>query len=155
VITLYLESHKVLFKIKCIAFNKPQQNILKMILMDAHERIIKALELKEPDRVPTLAQVFDLPFIKQVVEIMSTDEKPINPLAKHVMYDAALYMGFDSIWYHFDRIHTHSHKKPEVPEEILKKYNIDNYNEWGQYYEGEWYRDGVLKTPELLKEWIT
>ena len=29
--------------------------------MDAHERIIKALEHDEPDRVPTLAQYFDYP----------------------------------------------------------------------------------------------
>jgi len=122
--------------------------------MDAHERIIKALEFDEPDRVPTLAQYFDYPFTIKVVDRMSIDDKSLNPLSKHAMYDAALYMGFDSIWYHYDRIRTHSHKKPEVPEEILKKYNIDSYDERGNYYKGEWYQDGVLKTPELLKEWI-
>ena len=72
--------------------------------MDAHERLIKALEFDEPDRVPTLTQYFDYPFTKKVVDRMSIDDKPNNPLSKHVMYDAALYMGFDSIWYHYDRI---------------------------------------------------
>ncbi|MHA2391807.1 MAG: uroporphyrinogen decarboxylase family protein [Promethearchaeota archaeon] len=123
--------------------------------MDTHERLIKTLEHEEPDRVPTLAQVFDYSFTKKVAEQMGIDNKPLIPLSRHAMYDAALYIGFDSIWYHFDRIKTHSHKKPEIPEEILKKYNIDSYNEWAQYYKGEWYQDGVLKTPELLKEWIS
>ena len=70
--------------------------------MDAHERIIKTLEHNEPDRVPTLAQYFDYPFTKKVVDKMSIDDKPLNPLSKHAMYVAALYMGFDSIWYHYD-----------------------------------------------------
>ena len=122
--------------------------------MDVHERIIKSLEHEEADRVPTLAQVFDYPFTKKVVDHMNTNEKPDNPLSKHVMYDAALHMGFDSIWYHYDRIRTHSHKKPEVPVAILEKYNIGSYNEWAQCYNGEWYQDGVLKTPELLEDWI-
>ena len=123
--------------------------------MDAHERINKALEHEEPDRVPTLAQVFDYPFTEKVIDHMKIVGKSLNPLSKHAMYDAALYMGFDSIWYHFDRIRTHSHKKPEVPESILEKYNIGSYNEWAQCYNGEWYQDGVLKTPELLGDWIS
>jgi hypothetical protein len=60
--------------------------------MDAHERIIKTLEFEEPDRVPTLAQYFDYPFIKRVVDRMSIDDKSLNPLSKHAMYDAAFYM---------------------------------------------------------------
>jgi uroporphyrinogen decarboxylase len=125
-----------------------------MIDMNVHERIIKTLEHEEPDRVPTLAQFFDYPFTKKVVEKMGIDES--KHLSKHIMYEAAIHMGFDSIWYHYDRIRTHSHKKPEVPEEILKEYNIKSsgVTEWASYYEGDWYRDGVLKTPELLKEWI-
>ena len=126
-----------------------------MIEMNSHKRIFKALEHEEADRVPTLAQVFDYPFTKKVSERMSVVNQPVNPLAKHAMYDAAVYMGFDSIWYHLDRIRTHSHEKPEVPEDILEKYNIGSYNEWAQFYNGEWYQDGVLKTPELLKEWIS
>lgn len=125
-----------------------------MINMDVHERIIKTLEHEEPDRVPTLAQFLEYPFTKKVADHMGIDEKSKKPLTKDFMYDAALHMGFDSIWYHFDRIRTHSSKKPEVPKEILKKYNIRSYTEWARYDEGEWYRDGVLKTPELLKEWI-
>ena len=123
--------------------------------MDVHKRLIMALEHEEPDRVPTLAQVFDYPFTKKVVDHMSDDDKPENPLSKHVMADAAIHMGFDSKWYHYDRIRTHSHKKPEVPEEILEKYNIKSYNEWAQCYNGEWYQDGVLKTPEILGDWIS
>ena len=42
--------------------------------MDAHECIIKTLELEEPDRVPTLAQFFNYPFTKKVVDRMSIDE---------------------------------------------------------------------------------
>jgi hypothetical protein len=102
-----------------------------------------------------LAQVFDYPFTEKVAEKMNAEDKPLNPLARHAMYEAAIYVGFDSIWYHFDRIHTHSHKKPEVPKEVLEKYDIKSYNEWAQYYKGEWYQDGVLKTPELLEEWTT
>ena len=123
--------------------------------MDVHERIIKTLEHEEPDQVPTLAQVFEYPFTKQVSKFMGFDENSKKPLSKDFMYDAAVHMGFDSIWYHLDRIRTHSHEKPEVPEDILKRYNIKSYTEWAQYYDGEWYRDGVLKTPELLKEWTS
>ncbi len=123
--------------------------------MDAHERIIKTLEHEEPDRVPTLAQVFEYPFTKKVASNMGFGKNSKESLSKDFMYEAALHMGFDSIWYHYDRIRTHSHKKPEVPEEILKRHNIKSYNEWAQYYDGEWYRDGVLKTPELLKDWIS
>jgi len=127
---------------------------IELIDMDAHERIFKTLEHEEPDRVPTFAQVFDYPFTKKVLKKMGVDNIANKHLSKHMMYEAALYMGFDSIWYHYERIRTHSHKKPEVPEEILKKYNIKSYTEWAHYYDGEWYRDGVLKTPELLREWI-
>ncbi|MHA2287433.1 MAG: uroporphyrinogen decarboxylase family protein [Promethearchaeota archaeon] len=123
--------------------------------MDVHERVIKTIEHDEPDRVPTLAQVFEYSFTKKVAYQMGIEEPSKKSLAKDFMYEAAIHMGFDSIWYHFDRIRTHSHKKPEVPEEILMQYNIKSYNEWAQYYDGEWYRDGVLKTPELLKDWIS
>lgn len=118
--------------------------------MDVHTRLIKTLEHEEPDRVPILAQVFEYLFTKKVLDKLDVDAR-----SKEAMYEAALSIGFDSIWYHFDRIHTHSHEKPEIPREILKEFKIKNYNEWAQYYEGEWYRDGVLKTPELLKEWIS
>ena len=123
-----------------------------MILMDVHDRFLKALELNEPDRVPTLAQVFEYPFTEKVIKNMEPSK---DARSKNAMYEAALHVGFDAIWYHFDRIHTHSHEKPEIPKEYLDKYNIKSYNEWAQYYDGEWYRDGVLKTPELLKEWIS
>ncbi len=103
--------------------------------MDVHERIIKTLEHEEPDRVPTLAQVFEYPFTKKVADQMDNNEKSKKLLSKDFMYDAALHMGFDSIWYHYDRIRTHPHKKPEVPEEVLRKYNIESYTEWAQYYE--------------------
>jgi len=126
-----------------------------MIDMNVHERIRKTLEHEEPDRVPTLAQTFEYPFIKKVAAHMDIDQNSKTPLSKDFMYDAAIHMGFDSIWYHYDRIKSHPHKKPEVPEKILKDYDIESYTEWAQYYNGEWYRDGVLKTPELLKEWIT
>ena len=123
--------------------------------MDVHERILKTIDHEEPDRVPTLAQVFEYSFSKKVAEHMGIEKSSKKPMTKDFMYDAAIHMGFDSIWYHYDRIRTHSHLKPEVPEEILKQYNLKSYTEWAQYFDGEWYRDGVLKTPELLKEWIS
>jgi len=123
--------------------------------MNVHERIRKTLEHEEPDRVPTLVQTFEYPFTKKVAVHMGIDQNSNKPLSKDFMYETAIHMGFDSIWYHYDKIKSHSNKKPEVPEKILKDYNIESYTEWAQYYDGEWYRDGVLKTPELLKEWIT
>lgn len=55
---------------------------------------------------------FDYPFTQKVAEKMGVSAS--KHLSKHMMYDAARHMGFDAIWYHYNRIRTHSHKKPEV-----------------------------------------
>ena len=81
-----------------------------MIDMNVHERIRKTLEHEEPDRVPTLAPAFEFPFIKKVADHMDIDQNSKTPLSKDFMYDAAIHMGFDSIWYHYDRIKSHLHK---------------------------------------------
>ncbi|MHA1489998.1 MAG: uroporphyrinogen decarboxylase family protein [Promethearchaeota archaeon] len=123
--------------------------------MDVHERMIKTLEHEEPDRVPTLAQYFEYPFTKKVYQnIPPTEKKRILSIQRQ-MLEAAIYIGFDSIWYHYEQIRRNSSERPTIPEEIKKKYGIDSCDDWGQFHKNGWYHDGVLKTSELLKEWIS
>ncbi len=126
--------------------------------MNVHERMKKTLHHEEPDRVPTLAQVFVHDFTKKVIESIPSSSRPKTFSVKKQMLEAAIHVGFDAIWYHNSLIEMKGKEKPNIPNEIKEKYGIDEkfVDEWGTYnINGFWYHDGVVKTPELLKEWIS
>ncbi|MBD3351394.1 MAG: hypothetical protein GF364_07900 [Candidatus Lokiarchaeota archaeon] len=129
--------------------------------MNVHTRIRKALEHEEPDRVPTLAQYFEPVFRKKIRKNFNMIERLKYIFEKHWQVRTAKLMGFDSVWYHYGRHNIPSRDRPELPEEIKKKYKIKKVNNWGHYSEYDlkskmsWYVDGALKTPEFLREWIS
>lgn len=123
--------------------------------MKVHDRLIKTLEHEEPDRVPTLAQIFDPNFTKKVFQSISPNLGKKFSSLQHQMLESARFMGFDAIWHHTSLINMKGREKPSVPEEIKKKYGIEWYDEWGTYEKNGWYNDGVLKTTELIKKWIS
>ncbi|MFX0099343.1 MAG: uroporphyrinogen decarboxylase family protein [Candidatus Hodarchaeota archaeon] len=125
--------------------------------MNVHERIIKTLEHEEPDRIPTLAQVLENGFMEKLDDIPDffpwLDENFSG--GNQYMLDCARYIGLDAIWYHYHRQRDEEKDKPEVPKDILEKYELGEPSTGGHYSEKGWYKDGVLKTPELLKEWTS
>ncbi len=101
--------------------------------MNVHERIITTLEHEEPDRVPTLAQVFEYPFTKKVIKHAPHPDKFKVFSTQSQILEAAICVGFDSIWYHFEQIKRNASEKPIIPEEIKKEYDIEWCDDWGRY----------------------
>jgi len=129
--------------------------------MNVHERVRKTLEHEEPDRVPTLIQTFERPFIEKYNNSLSKFDRFRNRFIPHYPQEVARRLGIDSLWFHYGH-HKVPHKdRPNLPEDIKKEYGFSSVNDWGQVFEknattGEsWYKDGALKTPEYLKEWIS
>lgn len=128
--------------------------------MNVHERIRMTLEHETPDRVPTLAQYFEKPFIKKAnmsLPILKRIKKRLSP---HQQLETAKCMGFDSVWMHYSRFKIPHRDRPEIPEELKKKYGIDNVDNWGHVKRKgsdgmSWYMDGALKTAEILREWTS
>ncbi len=123
--------------------------------MNVHERLLKTLNHEEPDRVPTMAQILEYGFIQKVYNTIGTPNGQDLIKMKEPMLNAAIHLGYDAIWYHYEKIKINRKNKPEIPEEIKKAHGVDSCDDWGRCYENEWYKDGVLKTPELIEEWIS
>ncbi|MHA1341141.1 MAG: uroporphyrinogen decarboxylase family protein [Promethearchaeota archaeon] len=129
--------------------------------MNVHTRIRKTLDHEEPDRVPILVQTFEWPFIMKAYS--SLGWKKILMLAKpYYQLNTAKILGIDAVWFHFGRFKIPHKEKPEVPYEIKKKFGLQDakINDWAQAFTyrkkgTSWYMDGVLKTPELIREWIS
>lgn len=127
--------------------------------MNAHERIMKALSHEEPDRVPTTSQSIEQPFIRQFNQEIPWFKKFTMGLSGHYDLEVARALGYDSKWYHTGRTSANWREKPVIPPELQPKAN-QNVGSAGIKTEknssgGSWYVDGVLKTPELMKEWIS
>lgn len=123
--------------------------------MNVHDRIVKTLEHEEPDRIPTLAQVLENGFMEKLDPLPDFFPWLDEHFSGQYMLDCARYLGLDAIWYHYHRERLEEKDKPEVPKDILEKYGLGEPSTSGHYSEQGWYKDGVLKTPELLKEWTS
>jgi uroporphyrinogen decarboxylase len=126
--------------------------------MNAHERLWKALSHEEADRVPTFTQTIEPPFIQRFDSINHIS-KLKKVFAKHWDLHVAKMLGYDSKWYHTGHVNLPPRKRPNIPIE-LQKYVINRrVSSAGTIHEknsqgGSWYVNGILKTPELIKEWI-
>jgi Uroporphyrinogen decarboxylase (URO-D) len=124
--------------------------------MKAHERLWKAIQHEEADRVPTFSQHIESPFLQRYDEIYEIQDD-YGMLVPELA--CAKELGLDSKWHHSSSIKISEDNRPDIPPEILKKFegkfigNEGSVSERGD--DGTWYIDGVLKTPELIKEWIS
>jgi len=132
-------------------------------IVNAHERVLKALSHEEPDRIPTFIQHLEPPFIKKYDEQVELKSDYGYKGGFDLMI--ATELGLDSKWNHGAGISPRSPKDmPTVPADLLKEATsgLQNYfiasdgslharNSAGD----SWYQDGMLYTPELLKEWIS
>ncbi|MBD3185886.1 hypothetical protein GF325_03570 [Candidatus Bathyarchaeota archaeon] len=126
--------------------------------MDPHQRIMKALNHEEPDRVPTFSQSIEEPFIERFDENVGVDEALFDELFPSLPVDFvfAKALGFDSKWMHLGGLQAPPGDHPDVSN-VPEGCTVNNS---GRFYKrnsrGEnWYQDGALKTPELLKDWIS
>lgn len=125
--------------------------------MKAHERVWKALSHEEPDRVPTFSQHIEPPFLQRYDDKYEIqDDYGFGP-----HYDLALAkeLGLDSKWQHLSRyIIPDKEQQPELPNDMASKYEGMRISPEGHAsipgLDGQWYQDGVLKTPELIDEWV-
>ena len=124
--------------------------------MNVHERVYKTLSLQEPDRIPTFTQSIEPPFIERYdKEIGINGEENLL-----IDMQVALELGYDSKWYHCGKIKVPEKLRPEIPKELHHLIEGKILNNNGQIHEsdsktGRWYVDGILKTPEILREWIS
>ncbi len=128
--------------------------------MNAHERILCTLAHEEPDRVPTFTQHIEPGFVEKYDrQVELKDDYGFLGLSdSDVMI--AKEIGFDSKWVHINgpKPPKDSHI-PEIPKEILEKYQNAQVGYDGTVFVRDsngdsWYQDGILKTPELIKDWI-
>jgi hypothetical protein len=124
--------------------------------MKAHERLWKALNHEEADRVPTFTQTIEPEFIERYdSEVGITGDYDLMA----VDLEIARELGYDSKWVHLGGVSAPKTGMPEIPNEL--KYLLDNrrLTNHGAIHatssDGEnWYVDGILKTPDLLRDWI-
>jgi hypothetical protein len=135
------------------------RNVVKN--MNVHERVWKTLEHEEPDRVPTLIQTFERPFIEKYNQSLTKLERFRNRFIPHYNQEVARQLEIDALWFHYGHHKIPHRDRPAIPEDIQKQYGFTSVNDWGQVFEKNattgmgWYKDGALKTPEYLKEWIS
>jgi hypothetical protein len=124
--------------------------------MNVHELMFRTLSFEEPDRVPIFTQSIESPFIERYdEEIGIIGEENLN-----MDMQIALELGYDSKWYHCGRIKVPNKSKPEIPKEMQYLIEGKMLNQNGQIFQsdpntGRWYVDGILKTPELVREWTS
>lgn len=129
-----------------------------MINMNNHDRILKALNHEEADRIATTSQSIEPPFIARFDSFRKV-AKWRKWLVPHWDLVTAQALGLDSKWYHTGNTAGPHIPRPAIPAE-LQKYTVNRtISSGGMLHErnsqgGKWYVDGILKTPELLKEWI-
>ena len=126
--------------------------------MNPHERIWKALNHEEPDRVPTFSQSIEQPYIERYDNEKGIPEEVVDDLFPIFPFDFifAKAMGFDSKWAHLGGPSAPKRDRPEVTglaenQTVNSAGQIRISNNRGQ----NWYHDGALNTPEMLKEWIS
>ncbi|HME52472.1 MAG TPA: uroporphyrinogen decarboxylase family protein [Candidatus Lokiarchaeia archaeon] len=131
--------------------------------MDAHERIFTCLSHEEPDRIPTFVQHLEPPFIKAYDEQIELKSDYGYKGGFDLM--VATELGLDSKWNHGAGVGPRSSKDmPDVPDDVLKEatkglehYSINSDGSLSaRNSAGEgWYQDGLLYTPDLIKDWIS
>ncbi len=126
--------------------------------MNVHERIWATLNHQEPDRVPTFSQSIEPPFLERFDEGGHIPESYFDECFPTLTFDllVARALGLDSKWVHLGGEKGPARNRPETPP-LPGGYTVGNS---GQVYQlnrngGHWYADGILKTPELLSEWIS
>lgn len=124
--------------------------------MKAHERLWKAMNHEEADRVPTFSQTIEPQFIQNYDDECEIKGESSIPMVDLVV---AKEIGLDSKWVHWGG-HVAVDTQPEIPTDLQNKLYNRKLGNAGHLYEtndrGEtWYVDGILKTPELLKDWIS
>ncbi len=126
--------------------------------MNVHERLWKALNHEEADRVPTFTQTIEPEFVARYDrEVEMTGE------CGHMRFDLELAaeLGYDSKWVHYGGTKAPKREMPldVLPEDLKKRIEgkqvsstdmVHNFNSNGD----KWYVDGVLKTPEVIREWL-
>lgn len=131
--------------------------------MNVHERIWKTLCHEEPDRVPTFVQTIEPGFIQHYddeIEIIGT------PLMQGIELQVGKELGLDSKWIHTGSFNADYKLIPELTPELKKKFEGKNISSSGHVYElrtedastsggSSWYVDGVLKNPEMIRDWIS
>ncbi len=123
--------------------------------MRAHERIWTTMNHEEPDRVPTLVQIMEPGFIRRYDEEVEVSDDYGFPMNRFDLM-IAKELGLDSMWVHSSKI-IYPEDLPETPSlpshrRVTAHGHVMERNpETGE----SWYVDGVLKTPELIREWIS
>ncbi len=133
--------------------------------MNAHDRIWKTLSHEEPDRIPTFCQTIDPPFVKKYRKYMTKNGNGLKYYRNWFLLfkrelAVAKSLGLDAKWKHSGLFFPHFFHKPKIPTKLKQKYlQKGRVNLAGHIYgwnRGEqWYIDGILKTPDLVREWIT
>lgn len=131
--------------------------------MNVHERIWKTLSHEEPDRVPTFVQTIEPGFIQQY-----DDEIEIkgNPLMQGIELQVGKELGLDAKWTHGIGYHADIKLQPELPPELKQRFqgmsigsdahvSEPHFEDMKTSGGSHWYKDGVLKTPELIRQWIS
>lgn len=123
--------------------------------MKSHARLWKALNHEEADRVPTFTQSIETPFIRRFDEQVGIEDDYGFPL-RYFDLIVAKALGYDSKWVHVGGTQAPP-DMPEVPpvpaghrvnsNGHLQRTNPEDHSSW--------YVDGVLKTPDLLRQWTS
>ena len=114
------------------------------------DRMIKALSLEQPDRIPSFCQGMMNGFIK------STDEVYGDDIDDYLLAgsDWTLYKfyGFSSVWTHTSPL---SFKPLNFELSSIKLKEPDmRIDRWAHIYQGNAYVDGYLNTEEEWNRWI-
>jgi hypothetical protein len=133
------------------------------MVMNVHERFMKAICHEEADRVPTFVQTIEPGFIEQYdaeIEIKG------DPQMMGIELQVGKELGLDSKWIHTMGYSADPKLRPTIPSDLLKKFEGMHIAADGHVSEtrmedaktsggSHWYKDGILKTPELIREWIS
>jgi uroporphyrinogen decarboxylase len=131
--------------------------------MNVHERIWKTLSHEEPDRVPTFVQTIEPGFIEKYD---AEFEIKGEPFMQGIELQVGKEIGLDSKWMHCGGYHADPSLMPELPTELKKKFKGKHIGTDGHVAEtrvedaktsggANWYVDGALQTPELIRAWIS
>jgi hypothetical protein len=125
------------------------------MIMNAQERIWKALNHEEADRIPTFTQTIEDPFIERFDEAVGIDDGGLFPDLPLDLI-VAKNLGFDSKWIHLRGSSAPARDHPEtaplpLDQEVDVSGKISAISADGKK---KWYYDGALQTPELARAWI-
>lgn len=123
--------------------------------MNVYERIWKALNHEEPDRVPIFTQSVELEFTSKYKAEFG---RISGNLFLNRDFKVVKHAGFDSIWIHIGGPQIYIRKRPEIPKELKprdKSISISLEGHlWKKSSDGrKWYFGGLLKTPEMIELW--